>query len=110
MVSRNFAGNNFFSFLVYPLFFSGILARFGLRRLEKFRARAENTKVQFRGAKGPFWPPQKFLETAQLFYVFYFGRPDPRGEKWRNTGLLGHFGLGQPLALQRRVQPVLRPL
>ena len=56
----------------------------GRRHLEKFRARAENSKTQFPGAGGTFGgelcPPKKFLpEIAQLFYCLCFGRLDPHG-------------------------------
>ena len=81
MVFRNFLGNNSF-FGRTPTgrkwWLSGILARFGPERFEESRARAENTKMQFPGARGTFggevWPPQKFLpEFAEPFSAFCFG-------------------------------------
>ena len=84
--------------------FQAILAQDGFWHLKKSRARAENGKMQFPGARGTFGgeirTPQKFLpESAQLFFTFY-GLADrtPTGGKSRNTGFLGHFGLGRPLA------------
>ena len=58
--------------------------------------------MQFSGAGGTFGgeirPPQNFLpEIVQLFSVL--ADWTPRGRKSQNTGVLGHFGLGQPLAL-----------
>ena len=84
----------------------GVLPVLGRGHLDKFRARAENRKTQFPGARGTFGgdlrPPQKFLpEIAQLFYILRFGRPDPNGREiakcwpfwpraahgtWRNSG------------------------
>ena len=55
---------------------------------------------------GEIRPPKKFLpDVAQLFYVLFPVLADwtPRGGKSRNTGLLGDFGLGQPLALRKIV-------
>ena len=54
--------------------------------LGKFRARAENRKTRFPGARGTFGeknrPPQKFLpKSAQLFYILRFDRPDPQGQE-----------------------------
>ena len=50
---------------------------------------------------GKIRTPQNFRpESAQLFCTFRFGRPDPHGEKSQNTGFLGHFCLGRPLALR----------
>ena len=105
MVIRNFLGSTFFSDGPPPVRNGGLVVFWpvlGLGHLEKLRARAENRKMRFPGARGTFLggnPAQKLLpKIAQLFYVFRF--PFPRGGKSRNTGFLGHFGLGQPLALQ----------
>ena len=87
MVFRNFCGTNFF-LVGPPPVGNGDLVVFwpvlGLGHLEKFRARAENRKTQFPGARGTFGekvcPPQNFLpEIAQPFYILCFGRPDPQG-------------------------------
>ena len=49
---------------------------------------------------GEIRPPQKLLpRIAQLFYGFCFGRLDPQGREIAKYWGLGHFGLGQPLAL-----------
>ena len=67
----------------------------------KSRARAENGKPQFPGARGP--KIEKKTDCAirdgcpQLFYVLRLARPDPRGGKSQNTGILGPFDLGRPL-------------
>ena len=105
MVFRNFVRDNLF-FARTPTgqkrWFSGILARFGLGHEEKFRDWAENTKMQFPGARGTFGGKfQKFLPEIALFFIFYvLADRTPRGGKSRNTGFLGHCGLGQPLALR----------
>ena len=100
---------NFFTFCVFADWIprggtsqkNGFLGpRAALGTSEKFRA--GNRKMQFPGARGTFEekirPPQKFLPViAQLFYIL--------GEKSKNTGFLGPFGLGQPLGTKRNSGP-----
>ena len=87
---RNYLGNNFFFWsdptwsatVIY--WDSGPFWAAGIR--ETFRARAENRKTQFPGARGTFGekilPPENFLpKIAQLFYNLRFGRPDPQGRE-----------------------------
>ena len=89
MVFRKFFGKNFF-FVHTPTGRKGNLVVFwpllALGTLVKFQARAENTKMQFSGARGTFGggirPPQKFLpEIGQFSYGVCFGRPDPQGRE-----------------------------
>ena len=79
--------------------FLGFRPVLGRGYLEKFRARAENRKMQFPGARAllgkKICPPQNLLpKSAQLFYILRFGQPDPHG---REIPKLGFSGLGQPL-------------
>ena len=76
----------------------------GRGHLFEIRARVRNGKPRFPRARGTLGgeirPPQKFLlKIAHFFYILRFGRPDPQGGKPHNTGFLGPFVLGQPLAL-----------
>ena len=78
--------------------------------LVKFRARAENRKTQFPGARGTFGeknrPPQKFLpKSVQLFYILRFDRPDPQGQEIAKYWGFRPFGLGQPLGTSRNSGP-----
>ena len=76
----------------------------GLWHLEESRARAENGKTRFPGARGPEIEEKKVTTLSGMvvrnFFTLYV-LPDqtPTGGKSQNTGILGHFGLGQPLAL-----------
>ena len=74
---------------------------FGLGHLKKFRARGENTKTQFLGARGTFGetirPSQKFLpEIAQLFYVLFWPAGPPGAG---NREILGLYRLFWPRTL-----------
>ena len=40
------------------------------------------------------------MVVRNLFTFYVLTDRTPRGGKSRNTGVLGHFGLGQPLALR----------
>ena len=45
--------------------------------------------------------PKSFSPKVRNFFTFYvFADGSPTGEKSQNTGVLGHFGLGRPLALR----------
>ena len=45
--------------------------------------------------------PKSFSPKGRNFFTFYvLADRTPTGEKSRNTGFLGHFCLGQPLALR----------
>ena len=61
-------------------------------------------KTQFPGARGP--ETEKKVTTlsgmvVRNFFAFYvLAHRIPRGGKLRNTGILGHFGLGRPSALR----------
>ena len=47
-----------------------------------------------------FWGEKPDAAKMRNFFTFYaLADRTPTGEKSRNTGLLGHFGLGRPLAL-----------
>ena len=76
-----------------------------LWHLEKFRARAKNTKTHFPGARGTFGgeirPPKKCpFEIPQLFCtICVLADRTPTGGQTRNDAVAVHFGLGQPLAL-----------
>ena len=76
----------------------------GRGHFKKFRAGAENRKTQFPGAEGTFGvkvrPLQKNLPELRSFFTFcVLAERTPTGRKSKNTGFLGPFGLGQPLAL-----------
>ena len=87
MVVRNFLRNNFFFGLAptsQKQWFSGILARFGLAHLEKFRAQAKNRKTQFPGARGIFWggdpaAPKLSPQNCAFFFHFMFWPTGPPG-------------------------------
>ena len=60
--------------------------------------------MQFPGARGTFGGksghPKTFSPEVRNFLTFYvLVDRTPTGAKSRNTGCLGHFGLGRPLAL-----------
>ena len=45
--------------------------------------------------------PKTFSLKVRNFFTFYvLAYQTPTGGKSRNTGFLGHFGLGRPLALE----------
>ena len=45
--------------------------------------------------------PKSFSpKLRNFFYILCFGRPDPQGREIAKYGVLGHFGLGRPLALR----------
>ena len=76
----------------------------GRGHLEKFRARVKNGKRDFPdlgallGEK--FVHPKSFSQNLRNFFTFcVLVDRTPRGGKSQNTGFLGPFGLGQPLAL-----------
>ena len=52
--------------------------------------------MQFPGARGTFGFSPK---VRNFFTVYALADRTPTGRKSRNTGVLGHFGLGWPLAL-----------
>ena len=88
--------------------FQAILAQDGLWHLKKSRARAESGKPRFPGARGPKSKKKSYHAittpsgmVVSNFFTFYV-LPDrtPTGGKPQNTGILGHFGLGRPLALR----------
>ena len=89
MVSRNFVGSNFFLSVKPPAARNSDLVVFGpldTGHLEKFQARAENTKTQFPNARGTFGgeirAAKKFLpRIVQFFYILCFGQPDRTGRK-----------------------------
>ena len=79
-----------------------MLAQDGLWHLQKFRARAENgKKTQFPGARGPRLENKSYHASRdgcpQLVCVSRFA---PTRRKSQRTWILGHFGLGRPLALR----------
>ena len=86
----------------------GVSGHFGLGRplaRREIRGWAKKGKMQFPGARGTFgggiWTPQKFLpESAQPFTFYVLADRTPTGGKLRNTGFVGHSGLGRPLALR----------
>ena len=86
-------------------YFQAILAQGGLWHLEKSRARAENGKKHNFPALGLPKSKEKVTTLSGMvvhnFLTFYLW-PDgtPVRGKSQNTGILGHFGLGQPLALR----------
>ena len=66
----------------------------GRRHLEKFRARAENRKTQFPGARGP--ETEKKVTTLsgtcpQLSYSLRFDRPDPHRQENAKYEDVGSF-------------------
>ena len=108
MVFPNFLGNNFFS-VGPPTVGNGDLVVFwpvlGRRHLEKFWDWAKNRKTRFPGARGPKFEKKKVITLSGMvvrnFFTFcVLTHRTPRGEKSQNTGFLGPFGLGQPLALR----------
>ena len=60
-------------------------------------------KTQFLGARGPETKKQSYplsgMVVRNFFTVYVLADRNPRGGKSRNTGILGHFGPGRPLAL-----------
>ena len=85
----------------------GVSGHFGLGRplaLEKSRARAEDRKARFPGARDPGMKKKYYHAIRDgcphFLYSLRFARPDPHGRKPQNTGMVGHFSLGQPLALK----------
>ena len=74
-------------------------------QLEKSWGWAEDRQIQFLGARGTFGKksgrPKSFSpKVRNIFTVYVLANWIPTGEKSRNTGVLGHFGLGRPLALR----------
>ena len=71
-----------------------------------FRGWAGNRKMHFPSARGSFrggksGRPKSFSQNVRNFFTFFvLTDRTPRGGKSRNTGVLGHFGLGRPLALR----------
>ena len=105
MVFHNCLGNNFF-LVGPPPVGNGDLVGFwpilGRGHLEKFRAWAKNRKTQFPGARGPE-TEQKIttpsgMVVRKFLAVYVLTDRTPTGGKTRNTRILGHFGLGRPLA------------
>ena len=88
---------------------TGFLGPLRLWHLEKSRARAENGKTQFPGARGP--KIEKNVTTLSGLVVRYFftfcilTHRTPRGGKSQTTGVLGPFGLGQRLGIWRNSGP-----
>ena len=86
-------------------YFQAILAYDGPGHLKKSQARAENGKPQFTGARGPEMEEKKVTTLSRMvvrnLFTFY-GLADetPTGGKSQNTGILGHFGRGRPLAFR----------
>ena len=74
---------------------------------EKFRTRVKNEKTQFPGARGPKIEEKNVTALSGIVVCNFFpfcvltDRTTPRGGKSQNTGLLGTFGLGQPLGTWR---------
>ena len=81
----------------------GVWPVFGLGHLEKFRARAENRKAQFSGARGPKTEKKNTTLSGMVvrnFLTFYvLTDRTPRGGKNAKYKNFGPFGLGRPLAL-----------
>ena len=85
-----------------------VLARFGPRALTEIQGLGRKTgKRNFPGTfGGKIRPPPKFIHNiAQLFYICVLADHTPKGRKSQNTGLLGPFGLGQPLGTWRNSGP-----
>ena len=107
MVFRNCLGTILFS-VRPPPFGNGDSVAFwpvlGLGHLETFQARAENGKTQFSGARG-LETTTKITTLSGMdvcnFLTFYvLTDRNPTGGKTQNRRILGHFGLGRPLALR----------
>ena len=84
MVFRNFLENSFFSVEPHVVENADLLGFWpgsGRRHLEKFRARAENRKSQFPGARGPEMKKKNHRAIRdgcpRLFLALRFARPDP---------------------------------
>ena len=76
----------------------------GLGHLEKSRARAGNRKTKFPSARRPRMTKKGTTLSGMVvrnFFTFHV-LPDriPTGGILQNTGIFGHFGPGQPLALR----------
>ena len=69
--------------------------------LKKFQARVKNGKTRFPGARGPKIENKSYNAIRMVVRNFFTARAltdrIPRGGKSQNTGILGPFGLGQPL-------------
>ena len=76
----------------------------GRGHLDKFRARPENMKIQFPGARGPKTGEKvttlSGMVVRNFLPVYVLTDRTPTGRERRNTRILGHFGLGRLLALR----------
>ena len=97
---------NFFTVYLLP---NQTLGHFGLGRplaLREIPGLGRKRRNAIYGARGTFGetipPPQIFSPNVRNFLTFYvLADRTPMGGKSRNTGFLGHFGLGRPLALRQ---------
>ena len=100
--SATFSGT-FFSGRTPTVILVGFWPVLGLGHLEKSRAWAENMKKQFSGARGPKMEKKRAtlsrMVVRSFLRVYVLTERTPTGRKTRNKRILGHFGLGQPLAL-----------
>ena len=74
------------------------MARLGLGRLEKIRARAKNRKTHFPGATGPETVKNKIITASGMVVcnfltVYVLTDRTPTGGKLRNTRILGRWHL-----------------
>ena len=108
----NFLRNNFFSVRPHVVRngdLVGFWENLGPGHLKKSQARAENRKTQFAGARGP--ETEKKVTTLfgmvvrNFLTIYVLTDRTPTGRKTRNTRILGHFGLGGPLALREILGP-----
>ena len=105
MVSHNFLGSNFFFGWTPTWSETVIYWGFGPFWAAGTQRNSENRKTQFRGLGallgGKSVCRKKFSQKLRNFFTFcVVGQPDPQGRESQNTGLLGPFGPGQPLALR----------
>ena len=89
------------------------MARFGPRALEKFRARAENRKTQFPGARAPETEEKCHHAVRdgcpQLFCTLCSGRPDPPRAGNREIRVRGFRPFWPRMALGTWINPGAGP-
>ena len=113
MVFRNFLGIFFAPsnpHLVGNSDLLGVCPVLGCRHLEKFRARANNIKTQFPGARGTFGKkfsrPKGFSPSLRNFFALsVLADRTPTGGELQNTGVLGPFWPRTALGTERNSGP-----
>ena len=81
------------------------MACFGPRALREILGPGQKRKTQFPGARGPEIEKKVTMLSGMVVRNFFtcciLTDRTPRGGKSQNTGILGPFGLGQPLGQEK---------